>query len=96
MPERQVPPYLPTFSTGVTTRGFSGRRSATGGSVPALTMFVEHRRLLVVGGSGEARRSDKEGCSEQGRLCSGRQCDCPAERGRQSRIATSAVPTIIL
>ena len=36
-PERQVPPYLPTFSTGSTMRGFLGRRSATGGSVPAFT-----------------------------------------------------------
>ncbi len=35
MVERQVPPYLPTSRSGVTTIGFLGRRSANGGSVPA-------------------------------------------------------------
>ena len=39
MPDRQVPPYLPTLSTGVTTRGFSGTLCATGGNVPASTIF---------------------------------------------------------
>ena len=34
---RQVPPYLPTFSSGVTTSGCSGSRCATGGNLPAVT-----------------------------------------------------------
>ncbi len=37
MPLRQVPPYSPGCSTGVMTRGCSGSRSATAGSLPALT-----------------------------------------------------------
>ena len=37
MPWRQVPPYLPMRSTGVTTSGSSGSRSSTGGNSPAAT-----------------------------------------------------------
>jgi hypothetical protein len=35
---RQVPPYWPTASNGVTTTGLSGSRSSTGGRVPAATI----------------------------------------------------------
>ena len=36
-PRRQMPPYLPTSSSGFRTIGSDGTRSATGGSLPALT-----------------------------------------------------------
>src|SRR5262245_23767902 len=34
---RQLPPYLPTSSVGLSTSGSLGRRCSTGGSLPALT-----------------------------------------------------------
>src|SRR6188768_1210540 len=34
---RHSPPYLPTSFSGVTTIGFSGRRSASGGRLPEST-----------------------------------------------------------
>ena len=46
-PRRQTPPYWPISSAG-TTRGFSGRRWATGGSLPAFTRSASTGASLYV------------------------------------------------
>ena len=80
------PPYLPTSVSGVTTIGFSGRRSASGGSLPASTSAFSIGASPVAAAANADRNSSRACDQSRGRHTE--------EKSSRDRIHGSDIPLL--